>query len=91
MTAWNPQLQYANILERVDEETVVFHKVFKAKKCLTEFHRDFVFWERVRHLDDGTIVILALSSEAQKWSEKTPVPEKCIRGFVHCSGWVLQP
>ena len=91
MPKWNSQLSYANIVKTLDNGAVIQHRVFRAKKCLIEVARDFVFWERIFEEEDGTIVVLASSAFAHEESAQIPSPEKCIRGEVHHSGWVLRP
>lgn len=91
MREWNPQLHYVNVLTTLDDDTLMVHKVFKAKKCMMELHRDFVYAERLIRRDDGTILILAWSEPAEEWAKNVPVPQKCVRGTVYPSGWILEP
>jgi hypothetical protein len=89
---WNSQLAYANVIrEDPLTDVIILHKVFRTKKCLIDLARDFVYWERQEVLENGTIVVLALSDLAQVEQETVPLPQKCVRGHVYISGWVLDP
>ena len=55
---------------------------------MIELHRDFVFGEYFCKQPDGTIVVLAMSDFADQ--DMVPVGEKCVRGYVYVTGWVVK-
>jgi hypothetical protein len=40
---WDPQLVLSKTVCTLDDQTLIMHHVYRAKKCLIEIHRDFVF------------------------------------------------
>ena len=89
--SWNPQLAFANKVREIGPDEMVLHKIFRAKKCIVEVARDFVYWEKIFTLDNGTVLVLAMSDLALEEAERVEVPDKCVRGHIYASGWVLEP
>ena len=85
-TAVNPQLKSCSVVSE-SPGAVVWHKVFRAKKCMLDIHRDLLFCER--RVRVGRLLVFCASSSGVDQS-LVGSPEKCVRGHVHLAGWVLE-
>ncbi len=86
--SYNPQLRSATVVQQKSAHERVWHKVFRAKKCMLDIHRDILFLEHCKRVDDS-IVIAAKSSAVEQ--TLVPSPDKCVRAELIIGGWVLEP
>jgi len=82
---WDKMIKEARLVRKVDDNHFVFYMMSVAKWPAAS--RDFIIDLHVKRYDDGTIVCLGKSPEA----EEVPCPKGVVRGKAINSGYIFAP